>query len=140
MKVATFHSKIDTWLGAVLVLAAGSTVWAALQTGAWIPVATMAAVLALAVFPLRYELHADALVVRSGLFRYRRPYADITSLAPNRNPLSAPALSLDRLLVTSATGRGVNISPAARARFMDELAARAPHLVRTPDGGLVSNR
>ena len=140
MKVATFHSKIDTWLGAVLVLAAGSTFWAAAQTGAWLPIAAVVGVLGLAVFPLRYELHDDALVVRSGLFRYRRPYTAITSVVPNHNPLSAPALSLDRILVTSSGSRGVNISPAARDRFLSELAKRAPHLARTEQGGLVSQR
>lgn len=140
MRVATFHSKIDTWLGAVLVLAAGSTLWAAVQSGAWIPVAAMVGILAVAVFPLRYELHADALVVRSGLLRYRRAYGDIMSLAPNHNLLSAPALSIDRVLVTSKGMRGLNISPSDRERFLDALVERAPHLVRTPGGGLVSNR
>ena len=140
MKGATFHSKIDTWLAAVLVLAAGSTFWSAVQTGHWMPVATVVAVMALVVFPMRYELHDDALVVRAGLVRTRRPYADITSLVPNRNLLSAPAMSLDRLLVTSRHRRGVNISPADRERFLNELSRRAPHLVRTDDGGLVSTR
>lgn len=140
MRTETFHSKIDTWLGAALVLAAGSTFWAAATSGLWMPVGAMVAVLALAVFPLRYELHDDALVVRSGLLRYRRSYADITSLAPNHNLLSAPALSIDRVLVTSKGSRGVNISPADRERFLTALTQRAPHLVRTDAGGLVSNR
>ncbi len=140
MRPETFHSKIDTWLGAALVLAAGSTLWTAMTTGQWLPVAAVFAVLATAVFPMRYELHGDAMLVRSGLLRYRLPYAEITSLVPNRNLLSAPALSLDRVLVTSKVHRGINISPADREGFFDALIQRAPHLVRVEGGGLVSNR
>lgn len=136
MKTLTFQSKIDTWLGATLVFAAGSTLWGSVQTGQWLPIALTVAVFGVFVFPLRYELHEDALVVRAGLIRYRRPYAQITAAVPNHNLLSAPALSIDRLLITSTGSMGVNISPADREGFLAALAARAPHLVLV-EGGLV---
>ena len=137
MKTLTFQSKVDTWLGAVLVLGAGSTLWGSVHTGQWLPIALTVAVFGLLVFPMRYELHEDALVVRAGLIRYRRPYAAITGAIPNHNLLSAPALSIDRLLITSKGGLGVNISPADRDAFLAALAARAPHLIAI-EGGLVS--
>mgnify|MGYP000182463178 CR=1 FL=1 len=134
MKTVTFQSKVDTWIAAALVLAAASTLWGAVQSGQWLPLAIVVGIIAAAVFPLRYELHDDALVVRSGLIRYRRPYVDIVAATPNRSPFSAPALSLDRLLIRSRSSLGVNISPADRERFLDALVQRAPHLTRTDDG------
>lgn len=138
MKTLRFQSKIDTWLAVVLVVAAGTTFWGSLQSGQWFSTAVMTGVFGLFVFPMRYELQADALVVRSGLIRYRRPYADITAAKPNRSPFSAPALSIDRLLISSKGRLGVNISPANREAFITALVQRAPHLVRTKDGGLAS--
>lgn len=138
MKTLRFQSKIDAWLAVVLVAAAGVTFWGSVQTGEWFSTAVMTGVFALVVFPMHYELQADALVVRAGLIRYRRPYADITAAKPNRSPFSAPAMSLDRLLISSKKGLGVNISPAKREAFIAALAERAPHLVRTDDGGLAS--
>ena len=140
MKTLKFQSKVDTWLAATLVVAAGATSWSAVQSGQWLPVALTVGVFAVFLFPMRYELRADALVIRAGLIRYRRPYAGITAVTPNRNPLSAPALSLDRVLVTSRERFGVNISPADRAKFLAALAERAPHLVHTNDGGLATGK
>lgn len=138
MKTLRFQSKIDTWLAVVLVAAAGVTFWGSVQSGQWFSTAVMTVVLGLVVFPMHYELQPDALVVRSGFIRYRRAYADITAATPNRSPLSAPALSMDRLLISSKGALGVNISPADRETFLAALAERAPHLVRTQDGGLAS--
>ena len=138
MKTLRFQSKIDTWLAVVLVAAAGATFWGSVQSGQWFSTVVMTAVLGLLVFPMHYELQDDALVVRAGLIRYRRAYADITAAKPNRSPFSAPALSLDRLLISSKRGLGVNISPANREAFITALIERAPHLVRTEDGGLAS--
>ena len=36
-------------------------------------------------------------VIRSAFLRWRIPIGDIESITPTRNPLSSPALSLDRL-------------------------------------------
>ena len=58
-------------------------------------------------------------------------------MTPTRNPLSSPALSLDRLRVThraSSGERGLLISPADTAGFLAALAEHCPQLVRTSDG------
>jgi len=70
-----------------------------------------------------YTLTSGHLVVRSGPFRRRIPIADIVEVTPTTNPLSAPALSLNRLRVTSR-GASVTISPADRGRFVADLEAR----------------
>lgn len=128
MTPLTFRSKIDTWIAGMLVAGAGLTAWTAVQSGAWMPVAITVGIFAGLVFPLRYELHEDALVVRSGFIRYRRPYATLLAATPNRSWISAPALSLDRLLISSSDARSINISPANRERFLAALAERAPQL------------
>ena len=133
-----FPSKVDWWLGAILVavipvsmLLSAYTAFRAGQTG--MAVASVAFVIVLyvgLVFPMYYELERDSLVIRFGLMRSRIPYSAIKAVSPTRNPLSSPALSLDRLHVDCDRnwGRGVNISPKEKQRFLEELAKRAPHL------------
>lgn len=88
-------------------------------------------------WPVLYAVERDALVVHAGrLLRWRVPLAAVRSVRPSRNPLSAPAWSLDRLRIdyTTASGRGrfLLVSPADRAAFLRDLAAAEPALV--PDG------
>jgi len=79
------------------------------------------------VFPLKYGLDETNLLVRFGLVRQRIPLVDISEVRPTHNPLSSPALSLDRLHVQYGPGffKAVMISPADRNRFLDELAQKA---------------
>lgn len=132
-----FPSAVDRWLAVVLAIAplmvavatiaeavAGST------TDLWIGAAACAfigAIYGLLIFPMRYGISADRLIVRHGVVRQRVRLADITEVQPSRNPLSSPALSLNRLHVRFGSGffRSVLISPADRAGFLALLAERA---------------
>ena len=132
-----YSSKMDAWLGAILVFApvfaavvavyatyrAG---WAAVAVGLLSPV-FMLLIYGGLVFPMRYGIGERELVVRFGLVRMRIPLVDIREVAPTRKPLSSPALSLDRLRIRygDAALRAVMISPADRESFLGELAARA---------------
>jgi membrane protein YdbS with pleckstrin-like domain len=140
MDVVSFPTKIDRWLVVVLLGALTAMLVSAVAVArtAQTPAQLMAALctpllpvglVALLSWPTRYELHADELVIRSGVIRYRIPYADIRGVAPSRNPLSAPAWSLDRLRIERARGYAL-ISPRDRAGFLEALAARTPQLVR----------
>jgi hypothetical protein len=79
------------------------------------------------VVPIRYGLGDNQLVVRFGLCHHRVSLADILEVRPTHNPLSAPALSLDRLRVQYGQGffKAVLISPADRNGFLDDLARTA---------------
>jgi hypothetical protein len=79
------------------------------------------------VFPMRYGLDDNHLLVRFGVCRQRIPLSAITEVCPTHNPLSSPALSLDRLRVQFGPGvfKAVMISPADRTRFLDDLAQKA---------------
>jgi hypothetical protein len=136
MAVARWYpSKVDWWLAILLALApvvfvvaligalrAGSGMTAALGG-----VSILAGIYIGLVFPMRYGMDDEYLVVRHGFIRQRIPLRDIVEVFPSRNPLSSPALSLDRLEIRFGQGyfKSAMISPASRADFLDELERRA---------------
>jgi hypothetical protein len=136
MDTVTFRSKVDWWLAAVLLLSALASV---------VAVAFVAIVesprLALAVSPLlllsvglpvwllcatEYRIGASDLHVRCGPFSWRIPLRDIRSVTPTRNPLSSPALSLDRLRIDYGPKCSMMISPKDKEAFVTELRKRVP--------------
>lgn len=142
-----YKSKVDWWLGILLVvlflagpvsilvgvymMASGQpgngVDWSLLATGVLI-VLTFAGL----VWPVRYTLTEDSLLIRNGFLRSRYLYADITGAIPSRNLLSSPALSIDRIKVTCTTGIGfVLISPEDKDKFLQDLANRAQGLSYT---------
>jgi hypothetical protein len=130
----TYRSAVDTWLWIVLgaaIVVVGATCGTLLVVGdgalraigffsglfgAGLPIWVLAST--------SYTVTPDELVVRSGPFRWRRPIADITAITPTRNPLSSPALSLDRLRITARGRADLMISPADRRAFLADLEAR----------------
>jgi hypothetical protein len=135
-----YHSKRDLWLMALLgvigfgvaagaiatLLAPGSFLGrllaALFQFGAIGFVAWL-------VFGTSYTLTDLALRVRSGPFHWTVPYDAITAVTPTHNPLSSPALSLDRIRIRyRGSGFGLMISPEPRGKFLHDLAARTPDL------------
>ena len=85
---------------------------------------TAASVLLLA-YPVYYKITSSHLIVRSGVLRTEIPLSSIEEVRPTRNPLSAPAWSLDRLRIDYRKAGGAGfmlISPGDKARFMRDLA------------------
>ena len=129
-----YPSKVDWWLAPLLALPVLSSVVvlaAAAYSGRWdafgigIVVALFVAALYVGLlFPIRYGLASDRLTVRFGLCRQHIELAKIQQVTPTNNPLSSPALSLDRLRIQFGPGMldAVMISPARRDQFLDELA------------------
>lgn len=129
-----FRSKVDAWLGAILIaapiLAVASILRSAVQEGS----AVILFLALLAVLPVglplwllcstHYTLTAKALDVRCGPLSWHVPLKDIRSVQPTRSPLSSPALSLDRLRIDYGLGRSIMISPSDRERFLRELEDR----------------
>jgi hypothetical protein len=132
-----YRSKVDWWMVPVLCMPPVATIAvcvAVALTGnlSALPWGVASALFVFGiyfglVFPLRYGLDDTHLIVRFGLCRKLVPLADISEVHPTRNPLSSPALSLDRLHVQYGQGvfKAVLISPAGRDRFLDDLAQRA---------------
>ena len=135
-QVSWYPSKVDWWLGVLLVVPlALIPAWiAAVASGSRAEMLAMllATVLVVGilvglVFPMRYGIGEDTLLIRFGLCRLRVDLRDIIEVEPSRNPLASPALSMDRLIVRhSSSGFGyVLISPAERDRFLEELSRRS---------------
>ena len=89
----------------------------------------MAAFTAWLPFSASYTLTATDLLVRAAFFRWRVPLDQIIEVFPTHNPLSSPALSLDRLRVNYQRPSGrtwwVMISPKEKKQFLDDLAQSA---------------
>ncbi len=129
MAAKQFRSKIDRWIFVLLIgviivqiVAVGS---AAIQAGD--PLATtgliflMIAVVGLMVWLLvgtHYTVDRGVIKIVSGPFRWKVPVDQITSVTATRNPLSSPALSLDRICIRYGKRRRIMISPADRAGFL----------------------
>jgi hypothetical protein len=133
-----FASKRDWWIVVLLwasVLVSLVSVVAALRAeGATreslFPLLLLGFVWGLVMWVLygtHYTLTAELLLIRSGPMRYKVPLAEIEAVRSTRNPLSSPALSLDRLEITYGRRR-IMISPEDKPRFLTELRARCPRL------------
>ncbi|MFT5432805.1 MAG: hypothetical protein ACI9OJ_003508, partial [Myxococcota bacterium] len=146
MADSSFKSKVDWWVALILAAAPISVlaVLLALPSGqgwaGWLSLGLVAAIYGGLVFPMRYVLTADALIIRFGLIRARIAYDDIRRVVPTRNPISSPALSLDRLHIDAGSPLGPNISPANKAEFLRELVARASHLTLDGDSALPTDQ
>lgn len=145
----TYKSKIDTWIfllviGGVVFLP-GMAIYHLITKGishpaTWILCGVSlfyVAVILILAYPVSYEIKSSALFIRSGLvFRYHIPLSSIEAVRPTKNPLSAPAWSLDRLKINFRKKGRLTfalISPENKESFLMELTGMAPHLERTGD-------
>jgi hypothetical protein len=139
-----FPSKRDAWLMGVLIAGLGissaSLVASLLAPDpdpglGWVVSILIVAVLFVAWIwtGTDYTLTSAELLVRSGPFRWRVPLAEIREVTPTHNPLSSPALSLDRLEIRYRKMGFLLISPEDKDGFLRSLVAQAPHLVLRGD-------
>lgn len=141
-----YPSKRDTWLVAVMVIAGLYSLAVAALVTSEEPVsglAVLSLVIAVDAFVFWifvktfYVVTGTDLLVRSGPFRWTVPLSNIQQVRPTRNPLSSPALSLDRLEIRHARG-SLMISPEDKRAFLEDLVARTPGLVLRGDGAIRS--
>ncbi len=137
----TYRSKVDLWLVGLVGLAAATPLlaagWLALQgefTGflllsCWGGV--MILIIGVLSFPMRYTLRADHLHIQSGWLHWDVSCASLRQAALSRNPLAAPAWSLQRVKLVTADGSVILVSPEDRESFINELVRRCPQVVRS---------
>jgi len=128
-----YRSKVDAWLVGLLASSMAVSLYGASQVIAvrtpavWFVAALIAGVgVGLPLWLLvstRYTLESTQLVVRSGPFTWRIRLADITAITPSSNPMSSPALSLDRLRIDHGRGQSLLISPVDQSRFIAAVEA-----------------
>jgi Bacterial PH domain len=128
-----FRSKVDAWVWLVLLIVIAPEFWVALQLFAsgnavpWIVLALLliVPVLLLWIFTTTYYVVSDTeLLVRCGPLRIRIPLSQISGIQKTRNPLSSPALSLDRLAISYGRGKSCMISPKDQTGFLEALRVR----------------
>lgn len=144
-EVRWYPTKVDWWI--LLLLGMGPSVGllivaTAMMGGVW-PAAWIGAgviiffgcLYGFCVFPMRYGIDREWLEIRFGVFTSRIPLANIREIFPTNNPLSSPALSLDRLWIQYGPKwfQAVMISPRESSQFLADLAGRLP-LYRTEKG------
>jgi hypothetical protein len=133
-----YRSKVDKWLlgilvGAMVVAIFGglATVAAGVAISPWFTVFGILPVLLGVGLPLwvltstKYTLFDDVLIVKSALFTWVVPLNEIHRVAATSNPLSSPALSLDRLRIEYGNRKWIMISPEDKEDFVSDLRSRA---------------
>ena len=126
-----FKSKIDRWLLFLLVavMIFEIIVMSIAATKAADPLeATFLILAALGIVALlgsmllatHYTVDGGTLRIACGPFRWKVPIDAIEAVEPTRNPLSSPALSLDRLRIRYGKRR-IMVSPADKAGFLKAI-------------------
>ena len=128
-----YKSKIDWWLPVILASAimvcayvSAEIVRTSSTATWWLLLLTAGIGIGLPLWVLLgtyYSLEPTQLLVRSGPFKWRVPIADITSVTATSNPLSSPALSLDRLRIEYGRGSAIMISPRDKEKFLRDIEA-----------------
>lgn len=128
-----FPSKIGTEI--ILLISASQVpvtlimIFQQLWTGLFITALAMA--FTIHMFKNTYYLvDGQSLIVRCSIFVNQRiALADIQSIRPTNNPISAPAASLDRLEVKYGYRKSVIISPKDKQGFVEAVQAVNPNCV-----------
>jgi len=129
-----FRSKIDWWLLLIFVVITANIIFKIYQEVHHSSIGTnfshlmiyslVILVIWLPVFNTYYVVENNTLIIKSLVFRWKININDITQIEPTHNPLSSPALSLDRLKISyMKNGRiaKVMISPKDKEGFLNTL-------------------
>lgn len=128
-----YRSKVDWWLGLILLVSVGAMIWATLEPIVngrgvdWVITISMVLtlVIVLPLFFIKYVLYPDHLFVSCGFYiKARISYESICRMKETRNPLSSAAMSVDRIqidYVENGVHRMVLISPVRKKEFMEQV-------------------
>jgi len=124
-----FSSKIDGWMIPIMIVSVGALIAALVvvlvEETPW-PMRALTVVVVLLVILLLfaifrstyYVIDGGTLRIVAGPFKWKIPVADIDGVTPSRNPLSSPALSMDRLKISYGKRKFILVSPEDKAGFI----------------------
>ena len=128
-----FKSKVDLSLAAVLFGSVALCFFPVFfEDGLIIGLAVgipMAVFIFLLCVNTKYYIRDEHVVIKGILKDTLIPISSITSVRPTRNPLSAPALSMDRLEINHGKYDFALISPLEKERFVEELLKINPQIM-----------
>lgn len=127
-----FPSKRDWWLGLIIWTAVFLPVVMTLWDGEDVPLfiyAPFALLVGWIWFDTGYTITDEELKIKSGPIRFKIRLESIQSIKKSMNPLSSPALSLDRLKVTYGKHSIALISPKDKGGFVEAIRERNPAVV-----------
>ena len=122
-------SKLDGWIVAAILL----SIAVLLVVGDYWIVGPILMILLLCAWPQTYETKPEGLLIRGGLMRRFIPYSLISSVGP-----AFDGAWFDRVLIQYGPSGELLITPADPARFLSDIARRAPHLARRGQGLVAS--
>ena len=131
MTTQRFKSKIDRWLLYLLIavmvfevvvmsIAASQAQHRGEAAAMIVAALAIVALLGSMLVGTHYTVDENALRIACGPFRWTVPIDAIKSVEATRNPLSSPALSLDRLQIDYGKRR-ILVSPADRSGFLKAI-------------------
>ena len=132
-----FKSKVDRWLKALVfgipIVVLAVPVMMAARNGKPQPIIpALLVVIIIIAFnswlfrTTDYRIENGTLHIRSAFIHWTVEIREIVSIVPTRNPLSSPALSLDRLQINyrkNGRARMILVSPEDKRGFIDALRA-----------------
>lgn len=132
-----FRSKIDWWLLLIFIVTTAIIVMKIYEANHHYSLASnfphfiiyslIIFVIWLPIFNTYYVVENGTLIIKSLVFRWKINIDDITQIEPTHNPLSSPALSLDRLKIyymKNGEITSVMISPKDKERFFQAINKR----------------
>ncbi len=132
-----FRSKIDWWLLLIFIVITANIVIKIYEANHHYSLASnfphliiyslVIFIIWLPIFNTYYVVENDTLVIKSLVFRWKININDITQIEPTHNPLSSPALSLDRLKIyymKNGKIATVMISPKNKEAFLQAINKR----------------
>ena len=126
-----FKSKIDLWVGAIFTLLPIIMISAAIEERDVVPIVItvlLIGMLAVLFFGTKYVIDGDELIIYGGIYKKKIAINQITSLRPTKNPLSAPAMSLDRIEITYNHMQIALVSPKDKEIFIKKLIEVNPSI------------
>lgn len=132
-----FRSKIDWWLLLIFIVITANIIMKIYEANHHYSLASnfphliiyslIIFVIWLPIFNTYYVVENDTLIIKSLVFRWKINIKDITQIQPTHNPLSSPALSLDRLKIyymKNGEVVSVMISPKDKEGFFQAINKR----------------
>lgn len=128
-----YRSATDIWMLLLIFIPFGYPIYEGIITKDLVLILTFVGIILLILsflLMISYTIIDDSLIISSGLFgKQKIAISDITSIRKTNNPLSAPAMSINRLEIKYGHNFDYAlISPVRREEFVEELSKINPDI------------